>query len=944
MVWMNLIHLGLLSDRIPILFPVIGLEVQVGVGAESLSAGSFFDLPRLSEAIGHPVLDWQDVKRGRFNRPWNRTDTIPHDDDELLGCWSIVQTFDQSKEPIDREGGPLFLHLDAQYTAVPPTVKLAGTGEGWHTSFESLSHLMSPEGRREAFALEPSLPTYGRRPLPPTTPRPKPDHHLTCFDNLYWVWSKFVWEWEQTPSPTWDAVGTHLHFSKEADDITTYYLQKVLGLEADQQIPPFISIHARHSDFRNLCKNPDDPKSCYTPLSEYAQHVRELTSELVQLHGPHSPLAQVKEVILMSDETDPEWWAEVESMGWRQTRPYEEEIARDYGRRWPGIVDSIILSRGAAFIGTSQSTMSIIAVKSMKEAKAFRKDIVSRTISTLVDGICEENDCDLQYSGIEWAEAAPVGQLATFRDELEAAKAEMNQQLDNLIARLARRLNRVTSSIHRLPVEVLVMIFEEFEPDEPHTDDNTSLFDLLLICRTWYDAIIGSPQLWGCVSVDMPPKIASLVLDRSRFHPISLNWHSYASPREPTTRELIKLLDLAIENSTRLRQIDIHAPRFSPANPRNLLQSPTLALTSLQVRVEPRGSEVGSNGPLDEFTLLEGPKLQHLSLSDVTTPLNHPRLSNLITLTLARSSVPQSPEDLLRFLSSSQHLEVLDIQDLRNRTGQIRASPLVLLQHLKKLVLARLPSAYSAAILASICAPLCADVEVRDGVVSDDPVVEALDAVIWRPGNDQAAWLVGRPGSGPGRSRLRVQKLMRWIVVKDVESLEGCLKLEFARSDVPQLMARLGAAISQLPLPPAIHLYEMNIYSEGHIPVDLLPWSEVVESLSIEGSNPCRSVLQQLLQRHGTGSEGVDWVCRRLSTLQLTYRSNEEEDMALDGGALLSLVRQRWSGEDSSPGGVRPVLFEVHCKKCNFPNLWSLEDEILSILPSFKLIDGQKKV
>ncbi|KAG8913084.1 hypothetical protein FRC01_004753, partial [Tulasnella sp. 417] len=244
MVWMNLIHLGLLSDRIPILFPVIGLEVQVGVGAESLSAGSFFDLPRLSEAIRHPVLDWQDVKRGRFNRPWNRTDTISHDDDEVLGCWSIVQTFDESKQPIDREGGPLFLHLDAQYTAVPPTVKLAGTGEGWHTSFESLSHLMSPEGRKEAFDLEPSLPTYGRRPLPPTTPHPKPDHHLTCFDNLYWVWSKFVWEWEQTPSPTWDAVGTHLHFSKEADDITTYYLHKVLELEVDQQIPPFISIHA----------------------------------------------------------------------------------------------------------------------------------------------------------------------------------------------------------------------------------------------------------------------------------------------------------------------------------------------------------------------------------------------------------------------------------------------------------------------------------------------------------------------------------------------------------------------------------------------------------------------------------------------------------------------------------------------------------------------------
>ncbi|KIO28204.1 hypothetical protein M407DRAFT_72125 [Tulasnella calospora MUT 4182] len=364
---MNLIHLGLLSDRIPILFPVIGLEWQVGTGAESLSAGSFFDLPRLSEAIGLPVLDWQDVKRVRVNRPWNPTDWTFHDDDEMLGCWSIVQTFDESKKPLKRDEGPPFLHIDAQYTAVPPTVKLASSGDGWHTSFESLSHLLSAAGRSEAFSLDPSLPTYGERPLPPTTPHPKPDDQLACFDCLYWVWSEFVGEWERTHSPTWDAVGTHMHFSKEADDIATYYLQKAFGLQVDHEVPPFITIHARHADFKNLCKNPDDLKSCYTPLSEYVRHVRELTAELVQIHGPDSPSAQVKEVVMLSDEADPEWWAEIENMGWRQTRPYYEEIVRDYGRRWPGMVDSIILSRGAAFIGTSQSTMSIIAARRVKD-------------------------------------------------------------------------------------------------------------------------------------------------------------------------------------------------------------------------------------------------------------------------------------------------------------------------------------------------------------------------------------------------------------------------------------------------------------------------------------------------------------------------------------------------------------------------------------------------
>lgn len=116
-VWMNAIHLGLISDRIPILFPLIGCEVQVGVGAETLSAGSFFDLPRLSEAIGHPVLDWQDVKKGRFDRAFHETDYSFHNDDELLGCWSVVQTFDDSKKPLNREG-PHFLHLGEIFAAL----------------------------------------------------------------------------------------------------------------------------------------------------------------------------------------------------------------------------------------------------------------------------------------------------------------------------------------------------------------------------------------------------------------------------------------------------------------------------------------------------------------------------------------------------------------------------------------------------------------------------------------------------------------------------------------------------------------------------------------------------------------------------------------------------------------------------------------------------------
>lgn len=129
-------------------------------------------------------------------------------------------------------------------------------------------------------------------------------------------------------------------------------------------------------------------------------------------------------------------------------------------------------------------------------------------------------------------------------------------------------------------------------------------------------------------------------------------------------------------------------------------------------------------------------------------------------------------------------------------------------------------------------------------------MIESLDAVIWRAGNNQAAALTGRPGS------------------------------------------------------------------------DLLPWSEVLESLTVKGINSCRSVLQQLSQRQvfpGTG--GCDWVCRKLSSIRLVYGQKEKENSTLDGEALVSLVRERWSGGDGFVVTVQPARFEVSCRKAKFANL-----------------------
>ncbi|KAG8891744.1 hypothetical protein FRC00_013165, partial [Tulasnella sp. 408] len=329
-----------------------------------------------------------------------------------------------------------------------------------------------------------------------------------------------------------------------------------------------------------------------------------------------------------------------------------------------------------------------------------------------------------------------------------------------------------------------------------------------------------------------------------------------------------------------------------------LLQAPTPALETLQVRNLHVDSE---NSPSDEFTLSEGPPLKHLSLDDITTPLNHPRLSNLITLALTGSPVPKSPEQLLHILSRLQQLEELAIKHLQNGTWEGRASAPILLPYLKKLDLSHLPSIYIATILASIYTPSCSHIVVHDWGRSEEGVeaLEALDAVIWRPGNDQAALLLGSSSSRSERSGLYVQRLVQWIGVKSPMSLDGYRELEFSRVDVPRFMTQLATTISQLPSPPAV---EIEVKAGG-IPVALLPWGDLLKSLVVEGKDACRSVLQQLSQRHVTPGTGeVDWVCRKLAKITLIYEWDEQEDTVADGRALLSLVRQRWSSEDGFAG------------------------------------------
>jgi hypothetical protein len=75
MTYINMIYLGMLSSRTPIIPPFAPSHLPRVAGFPPF--GDVFDVPRLSAAINTPLLEWRDVKR---------EDSTEMDQ---VGCWSI---------------------------------------------------------------------------------------------------------------------------------------------------------------------------------------------------------------------------------------------------------------------------------------------------------------------------------------------------------------------------------------------------------------------------------------------------------------------------------------------------------------------------------------------------------------------------------------------------------------------------------------------------------------------------------------------------------------------------------------------------------------------------------------------------------------------------------------------------------------------------------------
>jgi len=83
---MNLIYLGTITERIPVI-PMF-IPTHIGGHVPPINFGEVFDIPRLSKALRIPIVEWHEMKN-----------LSAHERDEI-GCWSVWQAVqEQEQEP-----------------------------------------------------------------------------------------------------------------------------------------------------------------------------------------------------------------------------------------------------------------------------------------------------------------------------------------------------------------------------------------------------------------------------------------------------------------------------------------------------------------------------------------------------------------------------------------------------------------------------------------------------------------------------------------------------------------------------------------------------------------------------------------------------------------------------------------------------------------------------
>ncbi|KAM5533961.1 hypothetical protein V8D89_012386 [Ganoderma adspersum] len=337
MAYANLIYLGSLTERIPIV-PMF-TPSHIGGDANVIAFGEVFDVPRFINESGIDILEWDEVKDPE-------SDVV---DD--LGCWNIWEAVQYHEHHPRTSAAPDWIKLDLSYTKAPDWVKMIPNYEHDSCStFMALTRLSYPQERsRNVGHAEPS---------PLHNAVLDPDDHLLCFDYLYYACAQQSYEYDWDYAPMWRHVLRHAHWTKRIEMITAHYVRQIFDLPPGSDVLPYIAVHIRHGDFANWCWMAENPEDCFAPISVIERRVKEVQDELRERKGLDIPSTRV---VITSDEKDPAWWEQVKALGWKTVDHDALRTTEVFGRWYPVILDAAIQSTAVGFVGTDRSTYSILS-------------------------------------------------------------------------------------------------------------------------------------------------------------------------------------------------------------------------------------------------------------------------------------------------------------------------------------------------------------------------------------------------------------------------------------------------------------------------------------------------------------------------------------------------------------------------------------------------------
>lgn len=175
MTFVNLIYLGIITDRIPVLAPFTPSHINMGAKnpVPPIDFGDVFDVPRLAKLLNWPVLEWRDIKDEQSNE-WDG-----------LGCWNVWEAVQDEEHHPRGSIAPEVLGLDLSYTHMPKDIKLlAPEIHDFHTTFWNLAKFAYPDTRASRIGETKTSEVLGLT-LPP-------DEDMLCFDYLYYVCASTV--------------------------------------------------------------------------------------------------------------------------------------------------------------------------------------------------------------------------------------------------------------------------------------------------------------------------------------------------------------------------------------------------------------------------------------------------------------------------------------------------------------------------------------------------------------------------------------------------------------------------------------------------------------------------------------------------------------------------------------------------------------------------------